>query len=162
MAKSDPHLIGALRETADRLSTGVRYEWGHMGRCNCGHLVQTLTDLTDVEIASSVQHRLDEWTEHARDYCEGTGQNVEHLFAALQQVGFGYRDVIHLENLSDRQVLKRAGSGTVRYLQRNKVEDVMLYMRTLADLLAESLEPAKPLAREEVENVVRVLSGEAI
>ena len=34
MAKSNPELICALRETAERLEGGAQYEWGHMGRCN--------------------------------------------------------------------------------------------------------------------------------
>jgi hypothetical protein len=54
MAKSNPELINALRETADRLEQGAHYEWGHMGRCNCGHLVQTLTWMSDYEIVKSI------------------------------------------------------------------------------------------------------------
>ncbi|MEM7133062.1 MAG: hypothetical protein AAF702_42565 [Chloroflexota bacterium] len=137
MAKSNPKLIEALRETADRLHSGARYEWGHMGRCNCGHLVQTITELSDTEIVACVGNQLDEWTEFATDYCEGTGQNVEGLFATLHQVGFGYQDVIHLENLSDKNVLRHLGNGTPRYLHRNNVADVTLYMETLAELLEE-------------------------
>lgn len=134
MAKSNPELIDALRETANRLSNGARYEWGHMGRCNCGHLVQSITQMTDYEIVKSIDFQLDEWTEHARDYCQRTGHKLEDIFTALQNVGFGRQDVIHLENLSDRQVLDRLAGGR-RYLQRNKIEDVTLYMNTLADLL---------------------------
>ena len=43
-------LAFALRRTADRLADGARYEWGHVGRCNCGHVAQTLTDLDDRQI----------------------------------------------------------------------------------------------------------------
>jgi hypothetical protein len=136
MAKSNPELISALRETAARLSTGARYEWGHMGRCNCGHLVQTITSMTDYEIVKSIDFELDEWTEHAKDYCPGTGHKVEDLFVALQNVGFYQEDVIHLENLSDGRVLERLEDGP-RYLRRNNVEDVTLYMITMADLLEE-------------------------
>lgn len=134
MAHSNPHLIDALRTTADRLEHGARYEWGHMARCNCGHLVQTLTDMTDSEIARSVDFQLDEWTEYAKDYCEGTGHKVDDLFLTLQNVGFGYQDVIHLENLSDSQVLAQLPEGK-RYLRRNQVDHVTLYMRTLASML---------------------------
>lgn len=136
MPKHNPELINALRETAHRLGSGARYEWGHMGRCNCGHLVQTITRMSDYEIVKSIDFQLDEWTEHAKDYCAGTGHRVDDLFTALQNVGFSYQDVIHLENLSDRRVLKRL-NGQGRMLQRNKVEDVRRYMITLADLLEE-------------------------
>ena len=138
MAKSNLELINALRATAQRLRAGAHYEWGHMGRCNCGHLVQTVTNLSAHAIVAAADYRLDEWSEHARDYCAGTGQNVESLFLTLQQIGFDYQDVIHLENLSDSRVLSRLG-GERHYLARNCVTDVTLYMNTLADLLEEEL-----------------------
>jgi hypothetical protein len=138
MPNSNPELIGALRETAKRLEGGAKYEWGHMGRCNCGHLVQTLTTMSSYEIVKSIDFQLDEWTEHAKDYCEGTGHKVDDLFLTLQQAGFGYQDVIHLENLSDGRVLDQLVGGR-RYLQRNKVEDAILYMNTMADVLEDEL-----------------------
>jgi len=138
MAKSNPELIEALRTTAQRLTNGDRYEWGHMGRCNCGHLVQTITNMTAHEIVQAADYALDEWTEHAKDYCEGTGHRVDALFLTLQEMGFGYQDVIHLENLSDQRVLQRLGQEQ-RDLRRNCVEDVTLYMNTLATMLEEAL-----------------------
>lgn len=137
MAKYNPVLIDALRQTAQRLDEGAYYEWGHMARCNCGHLVQTVTNMTASEIARSVDHQLDEWSEYANDYCEGTGHKVDDLFLALNEIGFGYRDVVCLENLSDPHVLERL-NGRARRIRRNQVEDVTLYMRTLADMLEEN------------------------
>lgn len=136
MAQSKPELICALRETSKRLTDGAKYEWGHMGRCNCGHLIQTLTDMSDYEIVKTVDFQLDEWSEHAKDYCEGTGQKLDDIFLTLQDVGFSYEDVIHLENLSDKRVLHRL-QGETRYLRRNNVQDVTLYMETMADMLEE-------------------------
>ena len=138
MAESKTNLIGALRQTAARLAGGARYEWGHMGRCNCGHLVQTLTDMSDVEIVRSIDNQLDEWTEHAKDYCEGTGAGVEDLFRTLAGVGFGHEDVMRLEYLSDPRVL-RSLPGDRRHLRRNDVKDVTLYMETMADVLETEL-----------------------
>ena len=40
MAKATPVLIEALRKTAKKLEKGARYQWGHMGCCNCGNLAQ--------------------------------------------------------------------------------------------------------------------------
>ena len=134
MAQNNPHLIGALRTTAERLAHGAKYEWGHMGRCNCGHLLQTITGLTDYEIVQSIDFQLDEWTEHAQTYCENTGHKVEDLFATLANIGFARADVIHLENLSDKRVLAQLGDEP-RYLRRNRAEDAALYMWTLAELL---------------------------
>ena len=134
MPEGNPRLISALRETAGRLSSGAEYEWGHMGRCNCGHLVQIITNLSDREIVQSIDFKLDEWTEHAKEFCEGTGQKVDDLFRALHRVGFGHQDIVHLEYLSDEKILDGLPGGK-RYLQKNSVEDVTLYMSTMADLL---------------------------
>lgn len=108
-----------------------------MGRCNCGHLVQTLTTMNDRQIAEAVEHRLDEWSEHAQTYCEQTGSPVDQMFEALAEVGFSYRDVIALEYLNDPRVLKRIGPMG-RGLRKNHAPDVSLYMRTLAQLLEET------------------------
>ena len=138
MAKATPELVRALRTTVDRLESGARYEWGHMGRCNAGHLVQSLTGLTGLEIVRSTENRLDEWSEHAVDYCNGTGEKVEDLFRTLEKVGFTAADISHLEYLSDRRVLKGL-TGEKRHLRRNKVQDVCKYMTTLADILEREL-----------------------
>lgn len=136
MTNTKSDLAKALRETADRLSDGARYEWGHMGRCNCGHLVQTLTDMTDVEIAESVDYQLNEWTEHAKDYCDGSGAKVQDLFDTLKKFGLSPNDMRHLEHLSDKRILDRITDRPS--LRRNAVEDVTLYMSTMADLLEEA------------------------
>ncbi len=141
MTQSTPELIDALRATAERLQTGAHYEWGHMGRCNCGHLVQTLTSMSDREIVEAVDFALDEWSEHARDYCSGSGHKVESLFLTLQANGFDYQDVINLENLTDERVLQRLAHQRDMphcHLRRNCVSDVIAYMLTLADLLQEA------------------------
>jgi hypothetical protein len=136
MPDTNPNLISALRETAEKLAGGARYEWGHMGRCNCGHLAQTLTDMTDIEIAQSVEYQLDEWTEHAKDYCAGSGTKVQDLFDTLQKFGLTPDDVRHLEHLSDKRILNRIGRRDL--LRKNDVEDVTLYMYTMADILEEA------------------------
>lgn len=137
MASHEKNISELLRATAERLDQGARYEWGHMGRCNCGHLVQTLTNMTDREIAASVEYKLDEWSEHARDYCENTHSPVEDLFRTLAEVGFSHTDVMALEYLNDPRVVSRLGVKG-RNLRRNFAPDVSLYMRTLAAVLDET------------------------
>ncbi|MEM9282417.1 MAG: hypothetical protein AAGA96_11350 [Verrucomicrobiota bacterium] len=146
MPKSNPSLIEALHAAADRLDSGAKYEWGHMARCNCGHLLQSLTGLDDREISSAVDHRLDEWTEHAKTFCPQSGRAVDEVFEILESFGFLREDVIHLENLSDRQVLSRLGDNV--HLQRNNRDDLVLYLRTMADLLSEKID-AEAAARAE-------------
>ncbi|WP_026210708.1 hypothetical protein [Flexithrix dorotheae] len=136
MPQKNPLLISALKETASRLEKGANYEWGHMGRCNCGHLVQTITDMSDKEIVESIDFQMDEWTEHANDYCNNTGSKVDEIFNQLNEIGFNYEDIVKLEYLSDKSILEKVGENT--YLRHNCVDDVVLYMNTMAEMLEES------------------------
>jgi len=137
MAKASTQLVTVLRETAERVSTGVRYEWGHMAHCNCGHVVQTITQMSGQEVSQTIKHSLDEWTEHANDLCNLSGHAVEDLFTAMYEAGFENQDIIHLEKLSDQKVLNRLGRGV--YLQKNKREDLITYLQTMADMMEEDL-----------------------
>lgn len=129
----NPELLkDALLTTARRITEGrSNYQWGHMGRCNVGQLVQTLTGMDSARIVASANLHLDEWSEHARTYCENTGHDVEDLFRELSSYGFSSQDVMNLEYLSDRRVLENLEGG-FRYLERNNKKDVALYMETLA------------------------------
>lgn len=143
MALPNPTLVAALRATADRLErTETRYEWGHMARCNCGHLARTLTGLDETALQSAVRHEMTEWSEHARDYCPADGGEVPAILHALESAGFGPSDVRALEHLSDPDVLARLPEARRRSLRRNQRDDVVLYCRTLADLLATRIPPA--------------------
>jgi hypothetical protein len=138
MPRANRQLINVLHVSANRLAGGSRYEWGHVGRCNCGHLVQSVSQKTDVEIFRCFGQDLDEWTEHANDYCASTGRPVDELFEELGAIGFDRDDVRHLEYLSDRRVLKKLPAGRC-HLRRNHRADVVLYMKTMAELLEEEL-----------------------
>ena len=96
-------LIDALKSAAKQLeSKNARYQWGHMGQCNVGHLLQRLTGAKDFEIVSSINFEMNEWSEYANDYCDTSNHNVEDIFTTLEKYGFNRHDVIHLENLSDK------------------------------------------------------------
>ena len=56
MATPSLKIIDALRNTANQLENGNRYEWGHMGSCNCGNLAQTITTFTRAEIQKYENH----------------------------------------------------------------------------------------------------------
>jgi hypothetical protein len=123
----------ALRETAARLEGGARYEWGHVGRCNCGHLAQTVAALDDRAILRLFGQELGEWSEHARGRCAATNQDLEALFQVLHKAGLSRTDLLHLEHLSDPAVLRRLPDERRRALRRNERADVAVYMRALAD-----------------------------
>ncbi len=138
MAHPNLELISALRKTAKRLGDGAYYAWGHHGACNCGHLLQTVTDLSKEEILR-VAHKSDgEWSELSQTYCDVTNAPVDLLITKLESIGFTPSDIHHLEYLTDEQVLHKLPNG-FQWLSRNTREDVVVYMETLADLLEEKL-----------------------
>ena len=67
MAKATPFLIEAIRNTARSLEKSEKYQWGHMGSCNCGHLAQELTRLNASEIHQRAMQKYGDWNEQLND-----------------------------------------------------------------------------------------------
>ncbi|HEV3211740.1 MAG TPA: hypothetical protein VGY91_15900 [Chthoniobacterales bacterium] len=127
-----------LRETADRIETGAEYQWSHFGKCNCGHLAQTATRFTAVQIHRSAFCRLAEWSEIPEDFCPQTGALLDRVVDALFELGLNATDLRNLEDLSDGEVLRNLPGG-FRYLERNQRQDAVAYMRSWANLLEAQL-----------------------
>ena len=138
MARPNRDLIDALRRTIDGLAGDTRYAWGHMGRCNCGHLAQSITGLTSAEIHSSALVREGDWEEQANRYCPASGLLIDTVLAAMFDLGLTGDDVRHLERLSDPQVLRCAGRSHLRFNDR---DDALRYLRAWAELLEGQLAP---------------------
>jgi len=138
MANPNIELISALRTTADRLKDGAYYAWGNHGACNCGNLVQSLTQLSKEEILRYAQSGMGEWTELTEEYCETTNAPVNLLIQKLEMVGLTPSDIHNIEYLRDKEILK-ALPGGFRWLKRNVREDVIVYFETFANVLEEKL-----------------------
>jgi len=138
MATPSIKLIEALRETATRLKKGAHYAWGNHGACNCGNLLQVVTQLSKEEILQYAHRGIGEWTELAEDYCGITGAPVNLLVYKLQQLGLTTTDIHNLEYLEDRSVLSNLPGG-FRWLTRNIRADVIIYFETYATLLEDKL-----------------------
>ncbi|MFY7899319.1 MAG: hypothetical protein ACOVNY_03970 [Chitinophagaceae bacterium] len=138
MAHANFALIDALRETANRLKNGAHYAWGNHGACNCGNLLQVVTQLSKEEILTYAQTGIGEWTELAEDFCPTTNAPVTLLLTKLQQLGLTPTDIHNIEYLEDRKVLDKLDGG-FRWLSRNKREDVIDYFEAFANVLEEEL-----------------------
>jgi hypothetical protein len=144
MARAHPKLIKKLRETAGNLESGNSYSWGHVARCNCGHLAQSILSLSSSELHKAAQTcGLDEWSEYANEYCSASGAPIDDIIDALLQIGLELKDIHHLEYLSNREVLE-ALPGGFRYLEKGNRHDSALYMRTWASLLELKLRASQP------------------
>lgn len=134
MAKASAQVINALRKTAQVLEKSETYQWGHMGACNCGFLAQEVTTFRKDEIHARAMQRHGDWSEQLNDYCPTSGLPFDELISELLAFGFDAEDLRHLERLSDGNVL-RVLPVEQRNLKQNIKKDVVLYLRTWADLL---------------------------
>ena len=134
MATASIELISALRETAARLRNGAHYAWGHHGACNCGNLLQTVTQLSEGEILRYAHTAKGEWTELAADFCPVTNAPLTLVITRLEEIGLTPTDIHHIEYLTDKEVLQQLPGG-FRWLKRNRRQDAIIYFDTFANLL---------------------------
>lgn len=146
MATATMALVTALRRTAARIGAGARYRWTHQGACNCGHLAQTLTDRTPAELHALALQKAGDWAQHAVDHCTTSGYPIDHVIDTMLAVGLTTDDLVHLERLSDPEIVRAFPPGE-RDLDFRERGDVVRYMERWADLLEARLpEPARAAA----------------
>jgi hypothetical protein len=148
MARANSELIDALRRTADRLEGGLHYDWGNPAACNCGHLARTVTELSQAELLGYARERQAEWGEIVVDSCPTSGMPIDWVIDRLVRLGLTHSDLARLEDLEHAEVLARIPLERRRRMRRNRREDVVLYLRTWAALLAEQLGPVTREADE--------------
>lgn len=146
-------LVNALRETARRLSNGADYNWCHMGRCNCGHLAQTITKLSPAKIHEMALLKAGDWKDQTIEHCTTTGLTIDHVIASMMELGLTRGDIVHLERLSDQRVLQRIALERRKTMDHRKREDVVLYMQEFARMLEEQLLQQVPETSELMEQV---------
>ena len=152
MARPTRTLIDALRRAAKRLEDGAEYSWTHMGSCNCGHLVQMLTERTKSEIHQLALQKAGDWGQQAVDHCPVSGYPIDHIITTMIEAGMSHQDIHDLERLSSAQVLRAIPDGRRRLDYRQR-DDVVVYMRTWADQL--ELRLAAMVAASEIADLVR-------
>ena len=136
MANPSLKIIDALRKTAAQLENGSRYEWGHMGSCNCGNLAQVITSSSRVEIQKFALEKVGDWSEQLNDYCPTSGMPMDIIIQKMVDFGFTRLDLRHLEWLSDTDILEKMN---VSYLNRNLKSDTISYLKSWADLIEDNL-----------------------
>ena len=136
MAHITSEIINALRKTASQLENGHRYEWGHMGSCNCGNLAQTITDFSRAEIQKYALEKRGDWSEQLVEYCPTSGLPMDLIIERMIDFGFSKQDLRHLEWLSDTDILNYIG---VSFLNRNLKSDTILYLNSWANLIEDKL-----------------------
>jgi hypothetical protein len=144
MARANRELIVALRATAAKLQAGAVYRWTHMGACNCGHLAQTITQLSASDIRRYAHERAGEWAEQGLDFCPTSGYPMDAVLSSLFEIGLSADDLRQLERLTHPEVVRRLPLELRKELSYRERDHVVLYMRTFADLLEEQLPAQAP------------------
>lgn len=140
MATPSLKIIDALRKTANQLQNGSRYEWGHMGSCNCGNLAQTVTLFSRAEIQKHALQKRGDWSEQLVEYCPTSGYPMDLIIEKMIAFGFSKQDLRHLEWLSDTDILKEVlKDKLITHLSRNSKQDTILYLRSWATILEDKL-----------------------
>jgi hypothetical protein len=137
MAKATPELISALRRAADKIEKKDKYQWGHMGNCNCGHLAQELTNYVSAEIHRIAMQRSGDWNDQCEDYCDSSKLPIDMLISDLLSKGLQIEDLMKLERLSDPEILAKV-RGSVSFLEKNNKSHVAIYLNAWADLLEDT------------------------
>lgn len=138
MARANTKLIGALRRATIKIEASDKYQWGHMGYCNCGFLAQELTQKSASEIHQLAMQRTGDWNDQCVDYCETSGMPFDEVISQLTSNGLSLEDIKAIENLSHPEVLESLPANH-KLLQRNNKQDAILYLNTLADYLEAEL-----------------------
>jgi len=135
MAKANLKLIEAIRKTIQKLENGEKYQWGHMGSCNCGHLAQELTNLSKAEIHEyALMTRSGDWADQVSAFCSKSGLHMDIVIDEMLRAGLTREDLVNLERLADPKILKSLPKKD-RYLKHNKKEDVIKYFKAWSSIL---------------------------
>lgn len=143
-------LIEAFRRTISKLKNNAPYQWGHMGACNCGNLAQELTHLTKAEIHQFAMQKSGDWNDQLIDYCPTSGYPMDLMISKMVEAGLTIDELKHLERLSDPKILQHIPFAHREKMEKNKKEDVILYMETWADILENEWLSQNPITLEEI------------
>ena len=157
MAKPSIQLIEALEKTASKIEKGAKYQWGHMGSCNCGHLAQELTEFSKAEIHRFAMERSGDWNDQILEFCPTSGVPMDLMISKMISFGLSLDDLKHLECLSDSNILKRIPRERRHQMNKNNKSDVVLYLKTWAFALRD-----KWIALNEVQDSIKEEKPEQI
>ena len=135
------NLVLVLQETINRLEKEeCDYQWTNQGKCNCGHLIQTVTGKTPASIHNIALNSQGEWTDHAKNFCSSSGLHVDELISELLKIGLSLDQIPHLEYLSSPKITKYIPKKMQPLNHRNK-QDLIFYLRTWKKVLKNEISP---------------------
>lgn len=141
----DIRFSNVLRETARRMSSGADYNWCHMGRCNCGHIAQTITRKSPQEIHEMALLKSGDWKDQSIEHCGSTGYTIDHIIDSILAYGLKRKDLAHIERLSDPAIRSHIPFEKRKNLNFKNREDVILYFNTWAKMIEDEYLSSKEI-----------------
>jgi len=130
----------------------VIHDWKEPGQCNLGLVAQVLLKKSAahiLKVVASLGKEMSEagdgdytptWTDLVNFFCPLSGLSNVEIIKVLQGAGMSRSDMIHLENLSDPEILKESGIQTKKIIKRgffgkSKTEDIEDYYQKTDNFL---------------------------
>jgi len=83
--------------------------------------------------------RYGDWERQLIDYCPTSGLPIDQTIDEMLALGFTRHDLTHLERIADPTIRAAIPFERRDALRHNQRDDVVLYLRTWADLLERDL-----------------------
>ena len=140
-----------LRSASNRINSNPdSYNWKAIGACNCGNLVQEITNLTAKEISNHGIKKHGDWQSISILYKKDSSFVIDEIITEVLAVGFDIEDFTSLENLSDSKVLAYMGE---EILQRDCPKNAARYMNAWADMIEGKTEKVEKKCVKKVEEL---------
>ena len=141
--------IQALKRVVEALEKDtVEYDWNKPNMCNCGLIAQAALSLNPKDLdtrfrADAAAYKRDTdskgscltWKAVVQRSCGVTGLSSSEIITAFGQAGFRPEDVVHLEFLENKAILKEAGIDGTQGGYYKKKENLMKYLRAWIKIL---------------------------
>tara|TARA_B100001758_G_C18114110_1_gene455211 strand:+ start:177 stop:674 length:498 start_codon:yes stop_codon:yes gene_type:complete len=135
------NLVLVIQETISRLELeDCEYQWTNQGKCNCGHIIQTVTGKTSASIHKIALNSQGEWTDHAKNFCVSSGLHVDILIEELLKIGISLDQIPHLEYLSSPKITRYIPNKMLPLNHKSK-EDFIFYLQTWKKVLKKEIAP---------------------
>ena len=143
MAIPNENLLNIFDKTIESLENeDDRYNWGHLGRCNCGFLAKEVTKKSAKEIhEAALAKKGEDWGVRVENFCPVSGYLIDDIISELFSVGLSPRDIVSIEKLNDPEILKLVPKG--QKLEKGNRQDAISYMKAFREYIYRELQEAR-------------------
>jgi len=143
-------LIRTLKTVIDALKKDViTYEWNSQSSCNCGLIAQVILNKTPKAVKEAFKILNDElrtpdekknnkgltWKDAVKRGCSVTGLSDYQIINSLKEGGLRPEDMVHLEYMENKAILKEAGIDTTIVQYFTKRDNLILYLEAWVRIL---------------------------